>query len=181
MTVKITYFVHASTPESERQLSSGWSDPGLSEAGAKQAAGLREEIKDRKFDVVFCSDLKRAVESAGLAFVGKAPIVLDRRLRECNYGVFNALPSAIVEPTQEQHLVEKFPGGESYADVTARIVDFLAHLQINYQGKSVAIVSHKAPQLVLEVLLNGKTWEQAFAEDWRKTGAWQPGWEYVLE
>jgi len=44
----------------------------------------------------------------------------------------------------------------------------------------VAIVAHKAPQLALDVLLKNKTWQQAFAEDWRKTKSWQPGWDYVL-
>jgi len=53
-------------------------------------------------------------------------------------------------------------------------------LKNNYDGQSVAIVAHKAPQLALEVLLNGKTWEQAFADDWRKKKAWQPGWNYIL-
>lgn len=28
--------------------------------------------------------------------------------------------------------------------------------------------------------LSGKGIEQAIAEDWRKTGAWQPGWEYEV-
>ena len=42
-------------------------------------------------------------------------------------------------------------------------------------------MGHQAPQLALEVLLNGKTWEQAFADDWRKTKAWKPGWEYELK
>jgi len=29
--------------------------------------------------------------------------------------------------------------------------------------------------------LKNKTWKQAFADDWRKTKAWQPGWDYTLE
>jgi broad specificity phosphatase PhoE len=29
--------------------------------------------------------------------------------------------------------------------------------------------------------LKHKTWEQAFAQDWRKTKSWQPGWEYTLK
>jgi hypothetical protein len=41
-------------------------------------------------------------------------------------------------------------------------------------------VAHKAPQLVLDVLLKNKSWEQAFSEDWRKTKSWKPGWEYIL-
>ena len=66
-------------------------------------------------------------------------------------------------------------------DVKERISEFLDFLKNNYDGKHVAIVAHKAPQLTLEHLIQGKTWKQAFAEDWRKKKAWQPGWEYVLE
>ncbi|MEK9179467.1 MAG: hypothetical protein AAB893_03290, partial [Patescibacteria group bacterium] len=54
-------------------------------------------------------------------------------------------------------------------------------LKKNYDGKNVAIVSHKAPQLALDVLLRGRTWEQAFSEDWRKNKAWQAGWSYMLD
>lgn len=46
--------------------------------------------------------------------------------------------------------------------------------------KSVAIVAHKAPQIALDLLLKGYSWEKAFASDWRKTKSWQPGWEYIL-
>jgi len=130
---------------------------------------------------VFCSDLKRAIDSAKLTFGGVVPIIPDKRLRECNYGKYNAQPAVIVEPMQENHITEKFPEGESYEDVKSRIADFLEFLRQNYDGKSVAIVAHKAPQLALDVLLKNKTWKQAFAEDWRKRKAWQPGWDYNLE
>ncbi len=82
---------------------------------------------------------------------------------------------------QEENVTKSFPAGESYEDVKARIADFLEDLKKNYDGKSVAIVAHKAPQLALDVLVQGKSWEQAFAEDWRKIKAWQPGWEYIVE
>src|SRR3989344_2443778 len=135
MTVKITYFVHGTTTDNEKEISSGWYDIMLSEKGIKQSIDLKKQVNVKKFDVVFCSDLKRAVKSAELTFKGEVPIIQDKRLRECNYGQFNAKPSTIV--------------------------------------------AHKAPQLALDVLVKGKTWEQAFAEDWRKKKAWQPGWEYT--
>lgn len=180
MPIKITYFVHGTTTDNEKDISSGWSDVELSELGIKQSIELKEQIKDKKFDIVFCSDLKRAVDSAKLTFEGIVPIVADRRLRECNYGQYNAQSSAVVEPIQEKHITEKFPEGESYEDVKTRIADFLKFLKENYDSKGIAIVAHKAPQLALDVLLKNKTWEQAFAEDWRKRKAWQPGWEYTL-
>jgi broad specificity phosphatase PhoE len=178
--VNITYFVHGTSLDNEQGISSGWKDVDISPKGIEQSIFLKDQIKDKKFDVVFCSDLKRAVHSANLAFEGIAPIITNSTLRECNYGDFNGKPSEIVEPMQESHVTEKFPNGESYEDVKTRISDFLKFLKENYDGKNVAIVAHKAPQLAFEVLLKGKTWEQAFAEDWRKTGSWQPGWNYTV-
>ena len=181
MAIKITYFVHGTTTDNEKEISSGWFDVELSDLGTKQSIELKDKVKDKKFDIVFCSDLKRAVNSAKLTFEGIVPIIPDKRLRECNYGKYNAQSSAIVEPMQEKMITERFSEGESYEDVKARISDFIEFLKQNYDGKSVAIVAHKAPQLALDVLLKNKTWEQAFAEDWRKTKSWQPGWDYNLE
>lgn len=181
MSIKITYFVHGTTTDNEKEISSGWSDVELSELGIKQSIDLRDLVKDNTFDVVFCSDLKRSVKSAELTFKDKIGILQDKRLRECNYGEYNAKPSEIVEPMQEKMVVDRFPSGESYEDVKIRINDFLNFLKQNYEGKSVAIVAHKAPQLALDVLLKNKTWEQAFADDWRKVKAWRPGWDYILK
>lgn len=182
MAIKITYFVHGTTTDNEKEISSGWSDVELSELGIKQSIALKEQTKNKKFDVVFCSDLQRAYNSAKLAWDGIYPIISDSRLRECNYGKLNGASSAIVEPMQEEECItSKFPEGESYEDVKARIADFLEFLKKNYDGKSVAIVGHKAPQLSLDVLIRGKTWKQALAEDWRKTKEWKPGWEYELK
>jgi alpha-ribazole phosphatase/probable phosphoglycerate mutase len=178
--IKITYFVHGTSIDNEKEISSGWSDVELSELGKKQSLALKDQITDKKFDVVFCSDLSRAVRSANLIFNESIKIVHDERLRECNYGQFNAKPSAVVEPMQEKCISEKFPQGESYEDVKARIAEFLEFIKKYYDGKNIAIVAHKAPQLALDVLLKNKTWQQAFAEDWRKTKSWQPGWEYDL-
>lgn len=178
MAIKITYFVHGTTTDNEQNISSGWSDAELSPLGIQQSLDLKAQIIGKNFDVVFCSDLKRAVESAHLTFDNIVPIVIDERLRECNYGDYNGKSSDAVEPMQEKCIDIKFPNGESYEDVKSRIASFLKFLKEDYDGKNVAIVAHKAPQLVLDVLLRGKTWEQAFAEDWRKTKAWRPGWEY---
>ncbi len=180
MSLHITYFVHGTTIDNEQDISSGWKDVDLSPLGIKQALELKEQIEGKVFDAIFCSDLKRAYDSANLAFKGMAPIQTDPRLRECNYGIYNGQPSPIVEPLQEKMITERFPEGESYEDVKTRIADFLNILAKEHDGERVAIVAHKAPQLALDVLLKGKTWEQAFAEDWRKTRSWQPGWEYAL-
>lgn len=182
MSVSITYFVHGTTTDNEKHISSGWKDVELSQLGIEQSIKLKDQTKEKKFDIVFCSDLKRAQESAKLAWDGVYEIIPDARLRECNYGDFNGASSNIVEPMQEEECIEKpFPNGESYEDVKTRVNNFLNFLIENYDGKNVAIVAHKAPQIAMEVLTNGKTWKHALAEDWRKTKSWQPGWEYTFD
>lgn len=180
MSVKITYFVHGTTIDNEKDLSSGWNDVGLSELGKRQSEELTDKTSKYNFDVVFTSDLSRAYSSAKITWGEKYKINQDSRLRECNYGDLNGKSSDDVEPLQEESTTTPMPNGESYEQVKARIADFLDDLKKNYDGKHVAIVAHKAPQLALDVLLRDMTWEQAFANDWRKTKQWQPGWEYTL-
>lgn len=173
--------MHGTTTDNEAGLSSGWNDVELSQKGIEQSKELGSLTEAESFDVVFTSDLSRAYESARLSWGDKYQIIQDSRLRECNYGEFNGKNSAIVEPIQEQSVVVPMPGGESYEQVKARIENFLDDIKRDYQGKNVAIVAHKAPQLALDVIIKNYTWEQAFADDWRKTKSWQPGWEYTLK
>lgn len=177
MAVKITYFSHGTTSDNENGISSGWKDVDLSEKGIKESMALGKRIKGRHFDAVFCSDLKRAMHTAELVWDGGVPITSDKRLRECNYGKFNGMPSYIVTPMQQKCISKRFPEGESYRDVQKRVVAFLEFLKQRYAGKDIAIVSHKAPRFVLEIVLNKRTWKRLFAERY----VWKPGWKYTLE
>lgn len=178
MAVKITYFVHGTTFDNLEHKATGWLPGELSPKGIEQTKALKEKINIEQFDFVFCSDLKRAMDSAEIVFGGEKPIFQDERLRECNYGNLDGKDSSLVK--YEEHIKERFPEGESMFDVEKRIKSFCDYLLENYDGKRIAIVAHKAPQLAIQVLTQNKTWEQAIAEDWRKTKAWQPGWDYTI-
>jgi len=178
--LRITYFVHGTTTDNEKDLATGWSHGELSESGIKQSKELGKITAGKKFDVVFSSDLKRAVDSARLAF-GDKNFIPDKRLREVNYGDFTRKSAKDFKDRMTEYINVPFPNGESYKDVEKRITDFLNFLQKKYPGKNVAIVAHQAPQLALDVLIKKKTWKQAIEEDWRHKKAWQPGWEYLLE
>lgn len=178
--VHITYFVHGTSVDNEAGIASGWKDAPLSALGIEQSRALGEKLKDSRFDAVFSSDLKRAVDSATIAFGTRVPVMKkDARLRECNYGEYNGELAAIVKPLHERYIAEPFPGGESYEDVKKKVADFLEDVRKRYDGAHVAIVSHMIPQFALEVLLKGKTWAEARSEDWREHQKWQAGWEYV--
>jgi len=68
MPLKITYYVHGTTTDNENGLATGWLPGELSELGREQAIKLGQTVADQKFDAVFCSDLKRTVDSARLGF-----------------------------------------------------------------------------------------------------------------
>jgi broad specificity phosphatase PhoE len=181
MPIKITYFVHGTTTDNEKSLATGWMPGELSELGISQAKKLGELVSNKNFDIVFCSDLKRAVDSAELGFAGKYKIIQDERLKETDYGDFTEKPAKEFKNNLIDYIETKFPNGESYKNVEKRIASFLEFLKEKYDGKHIAIVAHQAPQLALDVLLKNKTWKQAIEEDWRKKKTWQPGWEYILE
>ena len=178
METKIIYFVHGTTYDNASGKCSGWKQVELNELGKEQAINLGKTIKDLKFDVIFTSDLVRAIDSSNLAFPQYEKIV-DERLRECNYGDYDGESKKLV--VYENYIDIPFPNGESLKDVEKRIKDFINDIKKEYSGKIVGIVAHRAPQLAFEVLTKKITWEDAILNDWRKTGNWQPGWEYIIK
>ena len=178
METKIIYFVHGTTTDNACGKCSGWKQSELTDIGKERAIKLGKIRKDTHFDVIFTSDLVRAIDSAKLAFPDVEHIQ-DARLRECNYGDLEGKDKNLV--IYEEHIEKTFPNGESLKDVEKRIRNFIEFLKGNYQGKTIGIVAHRAPQLALEVITKGISWEEVNKNDWRKTKAWQPGWEYIIK
>jgi len=177
MKTKIIYFVHGTTYDNEKEICSGWNQVDLTNLGREQAKNLGEVNKKQHFDIIFTSDLIRAIDTSNIAFPNCKKIQ-DKRLRECNYGDYDGKSKDLV--VYENHIYDAFPNGESLKDVETRIADFIEYLKKEYLGKTIAIVAHRAPQLAFEVLTKKITWEEANSNDWRKRKAWQPGWIYEI-
>ena len=178
MKTKVIYFVHGTTNDNINGKCSGWKQAELSDLGKERAIKLGQIRKNTHLDIIFTSDLVRAIDSANLAFPSVKHIQ-DIRLRECNYGDLDGKDKSLV--IYEEHIDKPFPNGESLKDVEKRVKDFIQFLKKDYQGKTIGIVAHRAPQLAFEVLTQNISWEEANKTDWRKTKAWQPGWEYIIE
>ena len=177
MSIKIIYFVHGTTYDNSESKCSGWKQVKLNDLGIEQAKNLGKNT-NYKFDALYTSDLIRAIDSANLAWPGYSKIA-DERLRECNYGDYDGKEKELV--VYENHILEPFPNGEALKDVEARMKSFIYDLKEHYDGKTVGIVAHRAPQLALEVITKNITWEEAIENDWRKIKAWKPGWTYIIE
>ena len=68
MKTNVVYFVHGTTVDNTAGKCSGWKQAELTNLGKKRAIKLGEIRNDTHFDVIFTSDLIRAIDSANLAF-----------------------------------------------------------------------------------------------------------------
>lgn len=174
--MEIIYFVHGTTYDNASSKCSGWKQVELNELGRKQAKNLSINT-NYKFDILFTSDLIRAIDTANIAWPDVDKKV-DKRLRECNYGKYDGEDKKLV--IYEEHIDKEFPEGESLKDVENRMKEFVKYLKENFDGKTIGIVAHRAPQLALEVITKNISWEDAIKNDWRKTKDWKPGWKYII-
>ena len=175
--VEVVYETHSMSVDNERGVATGWLDGELSETGRKLALELGRRRRDDGIAVVYASDLGRAVETAEIAFGDSGiPIRLDARLRECNYGELNGMPSARLAEEIPRRVDTPYPGGESYRQVAERVRDFLDDLLRDHEGERVLLISHAAPRWSLQHLLGGAPLEEVVVAPFD----WQPGWEFVL-
>lgn len=129
----------------ERRIQGQQPNP-LSALGELQARQLGARLAGERFDAVYASDLKRAVQTAALALPGYAP-VYDARLREVGRGVLEGQLGAdlvgeqrdLYAAVQGDLLNVRPPGGENYRDVGVRAVAWLESLP---EVGKIAAVTH---------------------------------------
>ena len=176
--VEIVFETHSITVDNERGIATGWLPGELSEAGRRLARELGERRRADGISVVYVSDLARAVQTASIAF-GRTPVkvVQDRRLRECDYGECNGMPTARLARLRSSCVDQPFPGGESYRDVVVRTRDFVAGLLTERPGEKVLVISHSANKWALDHLIHGVPLAQLVDAPF----GWREGWHYMVE
>ena len=143
-------------------------DVPLSDLGSQQAEQLGSWFAAvPPPDVVFSSPYRRAVDTAAIAFEAAAidvPIKMDERLREREFGILDRLTGVgIREQYPEQAAARAFlgkmfhrpPGGESWADVAARVRSFLRDVRLDHAGEHVVVFTHQAVILLFRYVLDG--------------------------
>jgi 2,3-bisphosphoglycerate-dependent phosphoglycerate mutase len=175
--IQVVYETHSLTEDNARGIATGWLPGRLSERGRELARELGQRRRDDAIAAVFSSDLSRAAETASIAFGGTpVPVLLDWRLRECDYGQGNGTPAAELLARRSDHLDEPYPGGESWRQAVARVGRFLSDLSLRWSGRRVLVIGHVATRWGLDHLIDGIPLEDLIAADF----AWQEGWEYQL-
>jgi len=171
------YFArHGQTEANIQKRFSGYKDTPLTPLGLEQAAQVGRILKRELGQAPFCqfisSPLARAVatmeiarQAMGLPADGFAT---DNRLKEINLGVWDqltddearALSPILFEQRGNDKWHVRVPGGENYAEVAARISDWVRELK----SDTIAI-SHGATTRILRGLLAGMDWRDMSSLD----------------
>ena len=129
----------------------GQTDSPLTELGHEQARRTAEYLKDRHIDVIYSSDLSRAMQTAQpTAEMHGLPIHPDARLREIcggdwelrNGDEISALYPQSYALWKESVYLGTPDGGESFLQVADRTDEFLSEILQKHRGQCVAIFSH---------------------------------------
>ena len=120
---------HGQTESSARLAYSGRSDVALTGEGREQARRAAEQLADKSIDAVYSSPLSRARDTAqAIADACHAPLIVDERLTEVDYGRFEGVDRAgareLVGQPFEDWRADPFgspvPGMEPLADALHR-------------------------------------------------------------
>ena len=132
----------------------GWVDQPLSPKGEEEAKKAGEKIKGMKFDKVFTSVLKRAINTYEIAAKEAGlnlPVEEDKALNERMYGDLQGLNKDECREkfgAEQVHIWRRSydippPGGESLKDTAERVMPYY-HSKIEPElkaGKNILIVS----------------------------------------
>ena len=140
----------------------------LTEKGRDQIRKVAQLLKKEKIDLIFASDLLRTKETAEI--ISKAlgiDVIYDKRLREVDQGDLNGFPREEARKfwdpenklSKEEFTLARInkpaPNGQSFADLRCQVLDFVKELERKYQNKTILIISHESPLLMLETAFLG--------------------------
>lgn len=151
MTTDFTVIRHGQTAENLAGLLQGHWDTGLDELGIRQSECAAARLRDEKFDRIFSSDLKRAMQTAVIiaGVQGQAVIPLAA-LREWHLGELEMQPCAELRKEYPE-IMDAFchesgdfpvPGGESHGAFCRRVTECLEDLAEQYAGQKLLLVTH---------------------------------------
>ncbi|MFI8365595.1 bifunctional RNase H/acid phosphatase [Streptomyces sp. NPDC085466] len=161
----------ALTPE-KRFSGSGGSDPGLSEAGHRQAAAVADALAARgTIQHIVSSPLTRCRQTAeAVAARLGLDVVVEPGLRETDFGAWEGLTFAEVRARYPEDMdawlaspkAAPTGGGESFTAVTRRVSAARDRLAAAHAGRTVLLVSHVTPIKTLVRLALGAPPESLF-------------------
>lgn len=154
-TKKLFLFRHGQTDWNLERRCQGHTDIPLNAKGINQARELAKKLEGHPLEVVYSSDLSRALETAELALEGRdIPIVPTERLRETHMGEAEGLTveEAIrrfgeatwnsFRANNKEALKLGFPGGETRGEALTRLRGLFDELVYKTDYQTIGLSTH---------------------------------------
>jgi len=151
MNTEIFLIRHGETVWNTKKLIQGQLDSPLTDNGIRQSNLLSKRIKKINPDIIYTSDLKRAIDTANIInqHINKDVIEISG-VRERHWGVFQGADWPKVKkffPTQYKYYKNDsknymIPNGESYNQVAKRTMDSLSDIIKNHENQKIVVVTH---------------------------------------
>lgn len=135
-----------------KEFSSRLVDYPLTEKGRLQAAQTAEFFRDKQIQAVYSSPLKRASETAQIISAAlNLPVTILEQFRELDVGLLEQQPptteaweehNQVIGAWFEGHPERRFPGGENYYELLARMRSGLTQVLDGLQDQNLIIVGH---------------------------------------
>ena len=141
---------HGANDSLKENVLVGWT-PGvhLNQKGRTQAEALAQRLAPVEIEAVYASPLERTMETAQIvAAPHELPVVVRERLGELFFGRWTGEPLAKLRRRRLWRAVQfapstmRFPGGESFCEMQARVVAELDGLQARHPRQTIAVISH---------------------------------------
>jgi broad specificity phosphatase PhoE len=155
---------HAETAAPDR-FHGAESDIGLGQRGLRQAEAVARTLSALGPDAVYCSTMRRAVETAApIARACRVKPQLVESLHERRMGPLSGQPREVGLTAYEEakrrwmagELDYTHAGGESYADIRRRTVPAFEALAARHPGGTIVVVAHGVViRVLLTTLLEG--------------------------
>lgn len=162
---------HGQSEWNEKNLFTGWRDPGLTQQGIGEAkaAGIALKADGMRFDLAFTSNLQRAQKTLSLLLAeqGQTDLAVTRNeaLNERDYGDLAGLNKDDAREkwgAEQVHIWRRSfdtppPGGESLKDTAARVLPYYEAeiLPLIRAGKDILIAAHGNSLRALVMRLEG--------------------------
>lgn len=148
----VLFVRHGETPTTGRVLPGRSPGLHLSERGVAQAEQVAERLASARLAALYASPLERAQETAGPTAVRTGlPVVTEPGLLEADVGDWTGTELATLARRREWAQVQRspstfrFPGGESFTEMQARLVATVERLRAAHPGGVIACFSHADP------------------------------------
>ena len=144
---------HGQTDWNVQKKVMGRCDEPLNNKGKEQAVETRDKLKDADIDLIICSPLQRAKQTAEIINEGRdIPIVYDERIMERDFGEFEGKETKDFDfqGYWNYYKNDAYEQAENIQEFFKRIYEFLDDVTEKYKDKNILIVAHGGVSISVE-------------------------------